>query len=84
MDIAVDFEYEAVLGAVEINHKPINDLLSSELETQYASVSQEAPCERLSWRRILPKLSCAPKLDGVGPLVHYHTTLSESHYISSL
>jgi hypothetical protein len=49
MYVAVNFQYQSVLDAQEIDHVAVNYILTPELESEYPAVAQDFP--RASFRR---------------------------------
>ena len=55
VDVAVDLEREAQLGAVKVGDETGDDLLSPELQAEDAAVTQELPSGSLGDRRVSTK-----------------------------
>jgi hypothetical protein len=55
---SVDLESHAQFGAVEIDDKPVNHMLASELKAQHAPPSQQLPSLSLSLGGVLPERPC--------------------------
>jgi len=48
----VDFHYELVSGAVEVDDEPTKDVLAAELETEHLPIAQQRPSKSLCARRL--------------------------------
>jgi hypothetical protein len=62
MYAAVDFQNQSMLDAEEINHVPVNYMLSSELESEHSAVTQDVPRERFRHCRAVSEDSRAVSL----------------------
>jgi len=55
MNIAVDFEGQAQLGAVEVRYERPDRMLPSELESEDATIAQQSPRRALDRRWLSPQ-----------------------------
>jgi hypothetical protein len=59
--VSLELDHNPFTGAIEIDNKAVQYVLSSKLEPEDAAVAQQRPGVTLSWRRVVAKLAGARK-----------------------